>query len=176
MATSQDKATMQAAQVAINSLWTRKNNPTDHTWIMHLYDLMVTYGNSGTLGGSLFGGDWTAAKKAEVDQMLNNLWRAGGQDQADSLALSHFMKMDRNAIRDLGNLATPNTDPNKVNRNPGIVPTPSLVSVTGFLSALANPNTWLRVAEVGLGVILLAVGIAKLTNAVPVATKIAKVL
>lgn len=50
------------------------------------------------------------------------------------------------------------------------------VSVTGFLSALTNAATWLRVAEVGLGIILLAVGVAKLTNAVPVATKIAKVL
>jgi hypothetical protein len=176
MATPQEKATVQAAQVALNSLWTRKPAASDHKWITQLYDLMVTYGNSGELGGSLFGGDWTAAKKAQVDQMLYNLWHAGGQDQADSLALSHFMKLNRNAIRDVGNLATPNTDPNKVNRNPGIVPTPSLVDIKGFLSALANPNTWLRVAEVGLGVILLAVGVAKLTNAIPAATKIAKVL
>jgi hypothetical protein len=50
------------------------------------------------------------------------------------------------------------------------------ISLSGFLSALTNPNTWLRVAEVGLGVILLAVGLAHLTGAVPAATKVAGVL
>lgn len=34
-------------------------------------------------------------------------------------------------------------------------------------------NLWLRVAEVGLGLLLVAVGVAKLTNAVPAATKVA---
>lgn len=29
-----------------------------------------------------------------------------------------------------------------------------------FLGALTNPNTWIRVAEVGVGVILIAVGVA----------------
>jgi hypothetical protein len=46
-------------------------------------------------------------------------------------------------------------------------------SITGFLSALVNPHTWLRVAEVGIGVLLVAVGVAKLTNAIPIATKLA---
>lgn len=44
------------------------------------------------------------------------------------------------------------------------------------LGGLFQANIWLRVAEVGLGIILLAVGVAKLTNAIPIATKIAKVL
>jgi hypothetical protein len=33
-----------------------------------------------------------------------------------------------------------------------------------FLSRLAAPNTWLRVAEVALGLILIAVGVARLTG------------
>lgn len=41
------------------------------------------------------------------------------------------------------------------------------------LSGLFQANIWLRVAEVGIGILLLAVGIAKLTNALPAATKIA---
>lgn len=44
----------------------------------------------------------------------------------------------------------------------------------GFLSALSNANTWIRVAEVLVGVLLIAVGVAQLTHAVPIATKIAK--
>ena len=41
------------------------------------------------------------------------------------------------------------------------------------LAGLFQAHIWLRVAEVGLGVILIAVGVAKLTNAVPIATKVA---
>jgi hypothetical protein len=42
-----------------------------------------------------------------------------------------------------------------------------------FLGALTDPHTWLRIAEVILGLVLIGVGIAKLTNAVPIATKTA---
>lgn len=48
------------------------------------------------------------------------------------------------------------------------------IDIGGFLSALANANTWIRVAEVVLGAVLIAVGLAQMTNAVPLATKIAK--
>lgn len=41
------------------------------------------------------------------------------------------------------------------------------------LAGLFQANIWLRVAEVGIGVLLVAVGIAKLTNAIPAATKLA---
>lgn len=46
--------------------------------------------------------------------------------------------------------------------------------VGDFLSRLTSPQTWIRVAEVVLGLLLIAVGIAKLTNAIPAATKVAK--
>lgn len=43
-----------------------------------------------------------------------------------------------------------------------------------FLGPLFQSHIWIRVLEVGLGVLLIAVGLAKLTNVVPLATKIAK--
>lgn len=45
--------------------------------------------------------------------------------------------------------------------------------LTGFLSVLTSAHTWERVLEVGLGIVLIALGVAKLTHAVPVATQIA---
>lgn len=51
-------------------------------------------------------------------------------------------------------------------------------AVTGVTNDVLKPlfqgNIWIRVAEVALGVVLIAVGVARLTNALPVATKIAK--
>lgn len=49
----------------------------------------------------------------------------------------------------------------------------SAVKSLNPLAGLFQANIWLRVAEVGIGVLLLAVGIAKLTNAIPAATKLA---
>lgn len=49
-----------------------------------------------------------------------------------------------------------------------------LAAIGDFFARLTEANTWLRVGEVTLGVILISIGIAKMTNAVPVATKIAK--
>lgn len=56
------------------------------------------------------------------------------------------------------------------------VPNPlsGLASIGDFFSRLTNANTWLRLGEVVLGVLLIAVGVAKMTNAVPAATKIAR--
>lgn len=44
--------------------------------------------------------------------------------------------------------------------------------VKSFISALMNPNTWLRIGETTLGIILIAVGTARLTHAFPAATRI----
>lgn len=49
-------------------------------------------------------------------------------------------------------------------------------TINDLLSALSQANTWLRVGEVVIGLILIAVGVAKLTNAVPLATKIAGIV
>lgn len=47
-------------------------------------------------------------------------------------------------------------------------------SITDFLSRLASGATWLRVAESVLGLVLIAIGLARITHAVPIATKVAK--
>jgi hypothetical protein len=47
-------------------------------------------------------------------------------------------------------------------------------SVTDFLSRLTQANTWERVGMVALGMLLIAVGVAHITHAVPIATKVAK--
>lgn len=52
----------------------------------------------------------------------------------------------------------------------------AVTSTNDFLSRLTSPETWIRVAEVVLGLLLIAVGIAKLTNAVPAATRVAKTI
>lgn len=50
-----------------------------------------------------------------------------------------------------------------------------LGTLSGFLAALENKNTWLRVGEVALGLILIGVGIAKITGTANVISKAAKV-
>lgn len=50
------------------------------------------------------------------------------------------------------------------------------VGISNPLGALFQANIWMRVGQVALGLILIAVGVAKMTDAVPVATKIAKVV
>lgn len=52
-------------------------------------------------------------------------------------------------------------------------------AVSGLSNSVLGPlfqaNIWIRVGEVLLGIVLVAVGIARMTNAVPIATKIAGV-
>jgi hypothetical protein len=52
-------------------------------------------------------------------------------------------------------------------------PLSGIAAVGDFFSRLTNPNTWLRIGEVLLGIVLIAVGLAKMTHAVPIATAIA---
>jgi hypothetical protein len=47
-------------------------------------------------------------------------------------------------------------------------------AIGDFFSRLASANLWERVGEVVLGLILIAVGVAHITHAVPIATKVAK--
>ncbi|HEY1699194.1 MAG TPA: hypothetical protein VGG75_05685 [Trebonia sp.] len=51
---------------------------------------------------------------------------------------------------------------------------PGLQELGDFFGRLEEGSTWLRAGEIALGMLLIAVGVAKLTNAVPAATKIAK--
>ena len=49
-----------------------------------------------------------------------------------------------------------------------------LAAIGNFFGRLEQANTWVCVGETILGLILIAVGLAKITDAVPVATAIAK--
>lgn len=50
---------------------------------------------------------------------------------------------------------------------------PGLAQVGSFFGALSQGATWIRVAEGLLGLVLIAIGLARITHAVPIATKIA---
>lgn len=49
----------------------------------------------------------------------------------------------------------------------------AVTDINGFVTALTQRNTWLRVAEVTLGGVLLIVGIAAIVKATPVGSAIA---
>ena len=51
---------------------------------------------------------------------------------------------------------------------------PGLAQIGDFFGSLTQGSTWVRVGQVVLGVILIAVGVARITHAVPAATRIAK--
>jgi hypothetical protein len=53
-------------------------------------------------------------------------------------------------------------------------PLSGLAAIGAFFSNLGQAATWEKVGEVVLGLILIAVGVARLTHAVPIATSIAK--
>lgn len=51
---------------------------------------------------------------------------------------------------------------------------PGLTQIGTFFGDLAEGSTWIRVGEVLLGLVLIAIGVARLTHAVPPATTIAR--
>lgn len=165
------------AQNAFYNLWTRKPAHSDHEWINALYDLAKSYQCSGAFGGSLFGCNWTRSMAAKKDQMVANLTRTGGQDAADAAAIAAYFKLNRNIVRGKSEytLAPPATKPSHVHTGevtPGEVVQAAMSNTV--LGPLFQAHIWIRVGEVLLGVVLIAVGVARLTNVVPIATKIAK--
>lgn len=64
--------------------------------------------------------------------------------------------------------------PNPLNAIPN--PLTGVNAIGDFFVRLTDPHTWIRVGEVLIGVLLLAVGIASMTNSIPAATKIAKMV
>jgi hypothetical protein len=51
---------------------------------------------------------------------------------------------------------------------------PGLAQIGDFFARLTEGNTWIRIGEALLGIVLIAVGMARITHAVPVATSIAR--
>lgn len=52
-------------------------------------------------------------------------------------------------------------------------PLSGLAAIGDFFGRLSQGATWIRVAEGLLGIVLIAIGLARITHAVPIATKIA---
>lgn len=55
-------------------------------------------------------------------------------------------------------------------------PLTGIAAIGDFFQRLTQASTWLRILEIGIGIMLTAVGIASMTHAIPAATKIAKVM
>ena len=76
-------------------------------------------------------------------------------------------------------VAAEKTQPTNPNATP-VINLPSVPGIAGvqqigtFFGSLGQANTWIRVGEVILGLILIAVGVARLTHAVPAITKVAE--
>lgn len=74
-----------------------------------------------------------------------------------------------------GTGTSPAVSVSTVNSSNGHLPSPltGLAAIGAFFAALSQASTWLRIGEGVLGLVLVAVGVARITNAVPIATKIA---
>ena len=55
-------------------------------------------------------------------------------------------------------------------------PLSGISAIGDFFQRLTQASTWLRVFEIGIGILLVSVGIASMTKAIPLATNIAKVV
>lgn len=53
-------------------------------------------------------------------------------------------------------------------------PLTGLAAIGDFFQRLTQGSTWIRVGEVVLGLILLAAGLARITHAIPAATRVAR--
>jgi hypothetical protein len=67
-------------------------------------------------------------------------------------------------------------DPAAVATGAGKAVASKITSVDQFVQALGSASLWIRVAETALGILLIIAGVAKLTDAIPAATTIARTL
>lgn len=68
-------------------------------------------------------------------------------------------------------LLSPGLSPGTI---PGMPGTGTLTDLSGFLSALTQRNTWLRIGEGLLGLMLIGIGVAALTKGTPIGSAIRK--
>lgn len=96
-------------------------------------------------------------------------WKAEPQNK-DTSTLDEIRQALGGALGGaIGNL------PAGVQAGAGNIPNPlaGLAAIGDFFQRLTQASTWIRVAEVLLGLILLAAGTARITRAIPAATRIA---
>ena len=87
--------------------------------------------------------------------------------QADEYLRKHPAKGKNNPI---GGIVDPlGTGKNQVQSIPGVG---ALTDINGFVSALTQRNTWMRIGEGVLGLLLIGIGVAALTKGTPIGAAI----
>jgi len=87
--------------------------------------------------------------------------------EAENYLKKHPAKGKKNPI---GGIVDPfHTGPNQVGSIPGVG---QLTDINGFVSALTQRNTWLRIGEGLLGLLLIGIGVAALTKGTPIGAAI----
>lgn len=96
-------------------------------------------------------------------------------DQAGAVAFAAYMDLTPDRILAVGGLASPSANPDNVSQSfwkvaagtPGaLVKDATGVDLPRFLSTLTNGNTWLRVLEVSIGIVLIFAGMVKMNPSV----------
>jgi hypothetical protein len=125
-------------------------------WYYNTESGVVQQGNNfDALGNNLFGGlGWHEL----------NIPGGDTEAQAAAAAIKEFPK---------GKPPTSSVVKGIQNQAPAPVLT-GLAAIGDFFQRLTQGNTWLRIGEGLLGIILIAVGLAHMTRAVPIATAIAR--
>jgi len=103
--------------------------------------------------------DWTQFQEKPVGStLLASALKNYRSGQYDATTVSVYNSFARGAVM------VPPGYQNDVTHTYNLPSIPGISSVTDFLKLLADPNTWLRVAEVLVGVILLGIGVAKMST------------
>lgn len=160
MAVTADGTTVHNAQVALFNMYKAKR-----PYYQEAYGMMKQY----ALGG------YGMAPILRMRQILDYLRKSNDStDQAAAPAFAAYMDLTPKRILAVGGLAPPSANPDNVSQSFWKVAkaTPQAVTkdaaqatgvdITGFLGRLIDPHTWLRVAEVALGIVLVVVGLVKL--------------
>ena len=158
----QIKTIRDAAQNALNALWTA-GKKTEAREIYAGMRAHVTYGWRDKPGN--YAGD-IAKARSRISQV------AGGQ----AAPLNAYLSTDAKSLYDAksdGFPAPPRVDPASVGSiGESLDATLPSLDITGFLSTLTNRNTWLRVGEAVLGLLLVGIGVAAITKGTAIGSAI----
>lgn len=163
----QIKAIRDSAQRALHSLWTagKKNESRE------IYGGMRNY--------SMYG--WRNMPRGAADSISRARQQIARLPAESSGPLNAYMSTDAKSLYDAksdGAIAPPQTNPKGVGSigesvdAVGIPGSGVLTDVGGFLSALTQRNTWLRIGEGVLGLLLVGIGVAAITRGTPIGSAI----
>lgn len=164
MTREQIKTVRDAAQIALHSLWTAGKK----TESREIYAGMRTYVEYG----------WRTMPRGSNEILAKARSRIAALSADLSGPLNAYMAVPAKNLYDAksdGYPAPPQTNPKGVGSIPESVAATApgvLTDVSGFLSALTQRNTWLRVGEGILGLLLIGIGVAAVTRGTPIGSAI----